>query len=433
MMKRKIFYTIIIIVSLMIGLTVYYDATLDTTITIGIFAGSSWNVPNPNSYTIIDNAIERYEKDNPHIFIEYESGILKDDYSSWLSSLILQGEEPDIFMILSDDFNTLSSLGALQNLDKLIEKDTHFSYDDYYSCSLIAGNYHNVQYALPYESNPTLMFVNQTLLDKEGICTPDNDWTLDDFYNICKQVTKDTDNDGIIDQYGFYNYDWQNAVNAYGIELFNSSGTKCDFNSKEMKEALQFVKKLTSLNDSKNLTSQDFDEGNVAFYPLTFADYRTYKPYPYRVQKYSTFDWKCIAMPTADGKEAINETSTLLLGMSSRSNHKDEAWNFMKYLSYDKQAQIDLFEYSQGISVLKKVIQSDEVISLIEEDALDDTINIETLNQVMELNTTSSKFKKKENALITADSLINQALSNNEDIDTFLNRIQKDIQAYLNE
>jgi multiple sugar transport system substrate-binding protein len=433
MMKHKIFYSIIIIVSLLIGLTLYYNATLYTTITIGIFSGSNWNVPNPNSYTIIDNAIERFEKENPYIRIKYQSGVTKDDYSSWLSSLILKGDEPDLYMILSDDFNTLSSLNALENLETWIEKDNSFSKNDYYNSSLSAGVFNDIQYALPYESNPTLMFVNETLLEKEGISIPDNDWTIDDFYDICQKVTKDTNNDGTIDQYGFYNYSWQNVVNAYGIELFNEDGTNCYFNSKDIKEALLYMKKLNALNSNLNVTSQDFDKGNVAFYPLSFSDYRTYKPYPYRVQKYSTFKWKCIPMPTVTNKQSISETSTLLIGMSSRSTHKQTAWEFLKYLSYDKQAQTDLFEYSQGISVLKKVTQSQDIISLIEEDSLDNTINIESLNKVMELNTSTSKFKKKDNTLLRADYLINQALSSNDDIETSLNEIQKDIRVYLNE
>ena len=48
------------------------------TLKVGIFAGSNWDVPNGDCYKIIDQAIERYEEENPDIHIEYESGILKD-------------------------------------------------------------------------------------------------------------------------------------------------------------------------------------------------------------------------------------------------------------------------------------------------------------------------------------------------------------------
>ena len=79
------------------------------TLTIGVFAGSNWDVPNGDCYKIIDQAIERYEKEYPMVQIEYESGILKEDYSEWLSAKYLKGEEPDVFMILGEDFNTLSA------------------------------------------------------------------------------------------------------------------------------------------------------------------------------------------------------------------------------------------------------------------------------------------------------------------------------------
>lgn len=433
MMKNKIIITIIVVICLLTSLTFYYNITLNKTITLGLFSGSNWDVPNPNCYTIIDKAIERFERENPYIHIEYQSGILKDDYSTWLSSLLLKGNEPDIYMVLSEDFNTLSSLGALENLDSWIKEDLSFSIDKYYSSSLQAGIYHQHQYALPYESNPTLMFVNQTLLENEKINIPKDDWTIDDFYSICKKVTKDKNLDGIIDQYGYYNYTWQNVANAYNIKLFNDDGTNCYFNHDDMKTAIQYIKKLASLNQGKTLSSQDFDEGHVAFYPLTFSDYRTYKPYPYRVQKYSTFKWKCIAMPKVKNIDGISENSTLLFAMSSRSSYKKEAWEFLKNLSYNEETQTDLVSYSEGMSVLKKVTQSQDIISLIENDSPEHTININTLNQVMEQNVSTSKFKKKDAALLRADSLINQVLIQNDDIDTALNRIQKDVYSYLNE
>ena len=129
------------------------------TLKIGIFAGSNWNVPNGDCYKIIDQVIERFEKKYPMVNVEYESGIIKDDYSQWLSSQYLKGEEPDVFMILSEDFNTLSALGALKDLDYLIQQDTQFNKDDYYESALDTGKYHGDQYALPYESNPTMIFM----------------------------------------------------------------------------------------------------------------------------------------------------------------------------------------------------------------------------------------------------------------------------------
>lgn len=80
-----------------------------------------------------------------------------------------------------------------------MQKDESFSLEKYYASAYAYGSFEGVQYALPYECAPKLMFVNKTILEKEGIAMPENHWTWDDFYRICREVTKDTDGDGTSD------------------------------------------------------------------------------------------------------------------------------------------------------------------------------------------------------------------------------------------
>ena len=70
----------------------------------------------------------------------------------------------------------------------------------------------------PLECVPQMMFINKTLLQKEHIRIPDNDWTWDEFYSLCEQLTRDTDGDGIVDQFGVYDYGWEEV--AGGQRLF---------------------------------------------------------------------------------------------------------------------------------------------------------------------------------------------------------------------
>ncbi|MCD7809177.1 MAG: sugar ABC transporter substrate-binding protein [Erysipelotrichaceae bacterium] len=425
---NKILKIILIVVVLLIGLICYPKKIV---LTIGIFAGSNWDVPSSESYTLIDEAIALFEEKYPNVEVQYESGILKDDYSSWLADKMLAGDEPDVFMVLNSDFNTFSSLGVLENLTSYIESDINTSF--YYESALEAGNYQDEQYALPYECNPTLMFVNKTLLEKEGIDIPDNDWTLEDFYNICKQITKDSDGDGIIDQYGVYNYDWLDAIYAYGIDLFDEDGTTCYLNQTSVKEAISFVQKLIDLNQNQNLTSDQFDKGQIAFSPMTLAEYRTYKPYPWRIKKYSQFEWDCVKMPSSSTSTGYSEISTTLISMSSRSTHKTLAWEFLKLLTYDTTLQQNLIQYSQGISALKTVTQSDETIQIISEEAGDSLVNLSLLDEVMESTRSSSQFKKYESVISTLDTSISSMINNGEDIDLSLAALQKEINQTLNE
>lgn len=426
MMNKKYIGIGIIIIGCICTLLFYPSKKV---LKLGVFVGSNWDVPSSDSYLIIDHAIERFEKEYPQIEIEYSSGILKEDYSLWLSNQIVKGIEPDVFMILGDDFNTLSSLGALKNLDNDIQKDIDFDESKYFKSALQTGKYQDCQYALPYESNPQLMFVNKTLLKKEGIKVPNNQWTLEDFYEICQKVTKDSNGDGVIDQYGCYNYDWLDSVYSHGATLFNEEGTECYLSQESVKNSLIFVQKLESLNQGHVISSTEFDNGQVVFSPMTFAQYRTYKPYPWRVKKYSTFEWDCVKMPSLQPNENSSEISTLLMGISSRTSHPKEAWNFLKMLTYNQETQSELFQYSQGVSSLKNMAlfqQNDDSISVSE-------IDINLLNEVMETTIHHNQFKKYESALKLADTRINEIIYNEEDLDISLMELQKDIQQYLKE
>lgn len=232
--KIKLWISAIVLLSACIGGYVYYQMQQKTILKIGVYAGSSWDVPNGNDYKVINTAIKRFEKLHPSVKVVYESGISKADYSTWLTDQIVAGKQPDVFIVPEDDFNLLSSTGALSNLDSSIS--TSFYDSIFYNSSYQAGEYNHSHYALPFESNPTMMCINIDLLEKEGISIPKSGWTVDDFYNICKQVTKDTDGDGVIDQYGCVGYTWQQAVAAYGAKLFNETGSKAYFDSEKVKK-----------------------------------------------------------------------------------------------------------------------------------------------------------------------------------------------------
>lgn len=410
----------------------YWSYNQTVVLKVGVFAGSNWDVPSGNGYKLIDDAIERFEQQHPDIKVEYTSGILKEDYSLWLANQFVKGEEPDVFIVLDDDFNTLSSIGALKDLTGFIENDKDFSIENYYKSVLQTGQYEGRQYALPYESNPKLMFVNKTLLEKEGIAMPGNDWTLDEFYDICKKVTKDSDGDGMIDQYGYYNYTWLDAVNGYNLQLFNEKGTECYLNRDELKETLTFMQNLNKLNRGYTVTAGDFDMGKVVFAPMPFSQYRAYKPYPWSIKKYSTFEWDCVRMPVAKGKKHVSEVSSLLMAISAKSSHSEAAWDFLKMLTYDEISQQELLEYSQGIPSLKSVIRSGKVNDLLNKDSMQESqVNMSLLDDVMENALISGQFKKYKTALSIMDRKMQQIVQGNEDLDMALIGLQKEVNKYL--
>ena len=162
---KRIVIAGLVISIISIGLVVY-PKQKQIILTFGMFAGNQWDVPDDDCYQLIDQVIKEFEKEHPNVKIKYESGIMKDDYSEWISQKAIKGELPDIFMVLPEDFSTFSSVGVLKSLDSYMKEDKSFHKEYYYESSYNAGNDGKHQYTLPYESVPTLMLVNKTLLKK---------------------------------------------------------------------------------------------------------------------------------------------------------------------------------------------------------------------------------------------------------------------------
>ena len=380
----------------------------ETVLTIGVYSGSYWNTPNGNCYQILDDAIEMFRQSHPGVRVEYVSGIPADDYSEWLAGQIMRGTEPDLYFVLPEDFDLLVSSGALAQLDERIEADPEFDTGVYYEPCLRSGQSEGRQYALPHESVPTIMFVNKTLLETNGIAMPDNDWTWEDFYGICARVTNVEQR-----QYGVYGYSWLDAIYSNGASLFSQDGRSCYLAEEPVLEAIAFARRLTELNGGYNVTARDFDMGRVAFCPLLYSEYRAYQPYPWRVKKYSAFQWDCVSMPAGTSGANISELHTMMLGISSRTRHEDLAWDFCKLLSIDEEVQRKLYTQSHGISPLPAVAEDPALLAQIHHDSSESSgFSPEMIRRIMSNAVVAPKFDAYSQAMIMVESAIQESAGN---------------------
>lgn len=420
--------TVIVLSVLFLALTFKEQHTLR----IGIFYGSNWEVPGTMHYDIIDQAIEKYKKEHPAIRVVYEEGIPSEDYSEWLFGEILKGTEPDLYLILEEDFQTLAAGGMLKPLDTFLAADDEAEDSAFYPMAVAAGQYQKKQYALPFSCNPTLMFVNKTLLKKEGIALPDNYWTWEEFYTICRQTVRDTDGDGKLDQFGCYGYTWDQAVYANGIRLFNEAGTESTVTDDRFLEAMEFVRSLEETNQGYQVSADDFDLGHVVFRPLTFSDYRTYMPYPWRIKKYSDFEWNCMPMPAGPSGTNTSSMETLLFGMSARTHKEKEAWDFLKLLTMDEEIQKLIYKDSSGASPLKAVTRSDEVMEFLNEDTPGGRdIDLSLLDQAIANAAAPENFRLHQEVYDKMDSVLSVLTKSRDDIRTALFNLTRELDEML--
>lgn len=402
------------------------------TVTIGIYAGSAWGVPQGDAYAFFDDVIRRYEAHHPGVKVRYVSGITPADYHEWLSERFLAGDEPDVFLVAGDALPDFTRLGAVADLTHYMEGDKTFSRDAFFPAGLAYGEQNGHAYALPLECVPTLMFVNKTLLSREGIPLPRADWTWEDFWRICRAVTRDTDGDGVIDQYGCYDLNWREAAVMNDCALFREDGRSISLTGRDMSETIEFLRELNGLTGGYEVTARDFDLGRVAFRPLDFAQYRTYQPYPWRIKKYSTFDWECVPMPR--GPSGIGAGAapmqTLLAAMSARTREPELAWDLLKELTNEESGRF-LLKEAAGLPSRRDVLQSQTAAETLSGELPGGILDTATLARVMESGRMPPRFPRYEDAMMRVDNGIERILRDDQFHSEDLSRLQREINVYL--
>ncbi len=404
----------------------------DITIELGMFSGSNWNIANGNSYRTVDRAVAIFEDSHPGVKVHYYSGIRKRDYAGWLAEQVLMGRTPDVFFVPNDQFNTLISQGILMDLGPIIEADTELKEWEYFASAWKAGASQGRQYALPYEADCTLMAVNLTLLKRHGLQMPNQDWTWEDFYKLCKVLTLDEDGDSRIDIAGTCGYTWQEAAYANGMQIFDADGTRAYFSEPRMVAAVRFMQRIASLSGDQLFTAADFDDGRVAFMPMSFATFCTYVSYPYKVYKDLNYEWGCLPMPAGYSGNNTSQVSTLLVGMEAQTKHKKLAYDLLKTLVHDISVQADIYRTGQGASPLRITAALGDSRTVIDAYTYGSRIRgIGLLADILDNGTAEPKFSRYESAMSIADSSISRIIRSQSDAEISLSVLQRDIQALL--
>ena len=219
----------------------------------------------------------------------------------------------------------------------------------------------------------------------------------------------------MIDQFGTVGYTWNDAFDANDVNLFDEKGRNCDFTVKEIGDAITFLEKLEGLSSGYAISERNFSQGNVAFQPMLFSEYRAYKSQELSIKKYSGFEWECVTMPAGPSGDNYSRLDTLSIAMSEETAQKENAWEFMKILTSDREIQFEIFKYSAGISVLPEVTQSPKTLESITE-STGSAFNMDILGSAMEKTVTRPRFRGYDNALEEVGIAVNSILESRSNI-----------------
>jgi len=427
-MKKKIVIVIFMFIMFFVSYLAFDFFQEDTIVLeIGIYSGNEWGVPQIDVYKIYDEAIQLFELKYDNVEVIYRSGTLMEDYSEWLAQKVLKGNEPDVFIVLQEDFNTFSEIGMLEPLSQYIKEEPEFDKNDYYEKALEVGKYNNEQFAIPFEIVPTFMIVNRSLLVKNRLSIPEDQWTLNSFMTISKQLTKDVDNDNIIDQFGSVGYEWDHVYYAENGDFSYGNRAVEIYDENKLKNAIDYTKSLYQLNKGYIVSNKEFSEGLVGFKPFSLAEFRAYKPYPYKVKKYSNFNWGAIPFPVKEDNQSQAKLYTVQLGMSSRTKEKDLSWEFIRFMSSNEIVQQMVWDYTYALPTKISVVNT----IYDQHNKSDDILDPEFLKLIIEQSVVEPTFKKYNQIREAMDIRIKVNLLEEKSTQDTIRQVRKDVEDIL--
>ena len=293
-----------------------------------------------------------------------------DQYATKLQAAVAGHKVPDVFYIEQASLQSYVSSGVLMDItDKVaasgvdLKKIWPYGVNSYRFDGTLQGTSKGKLYGLPKDVGPFSFGYNKTMLTAAGIPLPDKDtpYTLDQFVDVAKKLTVDTNGDGVIDQWGTgLNVQWnlQSLVWSNGADWTNATHTKVTVDTPKFAEALQWFADLTnvehvtpSTTEAATLdTYQRWMAGDIAFFPVGPWDISTYNKLG--------FDYDLIPWPAGSTGKSATWIGSLGIGVSNTTKAPDDAVKLATYLSADKAAQQTLVNAGVQIPNLIDVAQT---------------------------------------------------------------------------
>ena len=319
---------------------------------------STWG--GPELLTRRRNLATLYEQEHPDIKVKLQT-FPWGQYNTKVLTMMAGGVAPDVMWIDDTYFLDFVRRNVLLDLEPFIKKD-RFDIDDFHQKVLALFSYQGKQYGIPSASSTWVMCYNKDMFDKAGIKYPGEDWTWSEFVDIAKELTKDNNNDGRIDQYGFLTQrgytGWMPLIWQNGGDIFNKTRTKCLLDSLEVQEAIQFLYDLTfkykvaplpSVITSRGGSIELWEGGRVAM--LSW-----WPSMGKHVREKGGFRCGITHLPKGKKRATIHEGCCYAISKDTR--YPEEAWELVKFLT-GKRVLISGSEGSSSLPSRKSVTDSD--------------------------------------------------------------------------
>ncbi len=375
-----------------------------------------WTISLASFGEYINGMIDAYEKENPHVKIEWlDAGI--DVIQNMLVTSTVSGNAPDVI--------NLNTQFALQlGPDYLVDLNAEATDEQkgiYVESLWKSASIGDSIYAFPWYASPNIMIYNTELFEKAGITeTPS---TYSDAMKLAKQFKEATG------AYLFYPEQIFNMFFMEDIDILNSDQTAAAFNTDETVKLLEEYKKLTDGGYLPKTMWGDWTTTLTAFSSKQLGIINSAATSVGRVKDASPEVYEKIAVANPlTGNTGLSQNPLMNMAVSNLSDNTEEAIKFANFITNDEN-QLKFTEYATVFPSSTKASQDDFFTS--------DTKTIEgkANAQAAESSLTSEDFSlgsAHQDAISNELKTMQQAIfQNGEDVKASLDKAEKAINDIL--
>ncbi|MCJ7529731.1 MAG: sugar ABC transporter substrate-binding protein [Anaerolineales bacterium] len=313
----------------------------------------------PQELAVWQAIADDFNKTNPKITVKMDVSDW-DSYWTKLNTLFAGKTPPDVFAMDAPLFLDWQSRGVLLNLQPYVDDSPGFL-DSLYPQPLEGYKLPDGYYGLPRDFQTIVMFYNKDMFDEAGVSYPKPEWTMNEFREIAKKLTKDKNGDGKTDQYGFsadlwdMELFWSEAIWGFGGDIINADRTKTLVGEPQAREAWHFIHDMMFTDKSMPDTIAAgeygydlFQAGVVAMWPMGH----------WAVPGYSEvkFKWDVAPMPKGPVSQATSVNSAGFV-VAKDTKYPGAAWMFVKF-ALSPEGQTRLTELGLAIPMQKAIAES---------------------------------------------------------------------------
>ena len=281
----------------------------------------------------VKDGIAAFEKENPNIKVNYTPGLAGSEYNAKLLSSAAAGSLPDVMFVSAESYRAIVSKGALWDITD--QFDENYPLDDFIDSSHQIMEVDGHVYGISSCTVSPIVYYNKDVFDQKGIdypsADPENCWTIDEFRDVAKKLTSD-------DIYGVYGLETvADTLNAQllsnGGTRYNEDYTKSTMNSPENKEVFEIIKAIRTEDGSAPDASTLDAVGMSAKQMLQTGKVAMLVDGSWSLQELAASDMNIGMAPLPSYGKVLTTGQAHLHCIAETSKHKDEAWQFLQFLS----------------------------------------------------------------------------------------------------